>query len=67
MPPAFPYLITGSIASGFYGQPRMTRDIDIVAVLPPPHATQLAGLLGPEFVCDAEVIRDAITARRISA
>lgn len=60
-----PYLITGSIASGFYGQPRMTRDIDIVAVLHPPHATQLADLLGPEFVCDAGVIRDAIAARRI--
>jgi hypothetical protein len=55
-----PYLITGSIAAGLYGQPRMTRDIDVVAVLHPPHASRLAGLLGPEFICDADVIRDAI-------
>jgi hypothetical protein len=26
------YMVTGSIASGHYGQPRMTRDTDIVAV-----------------------------------
>lgn len=55
-----PYLITGSIAAGLYGQPRMTRDIDIVAVLYPPHATRLTALLGPEFDCDADIVRDAI-------
>jgi hypothetical protein len=60
-----PYLITGSIAAGLYGQPRMTRDIDIVAVLHPPHAPRLPELLGPEFVCDAEAIRDAIARRGI--
>jgi hypothetical protein len=59
------YLVTGSIAAGLYGQPRMTRDIDIVAVLYPAHATQLVDLLGPEFVCDTEAIRDAIAQRRI--
>lgn len=60
-----PYMITGSIAAGLYGQPRMTRDIDIVAVLHPPHATVLADQLGREFVCDAESIRESIAARRI--
>ena len=29
------YMLTGSIAAGVYGQPRMTRDIDVVAVLYP--------------------------------
>lgn len=60
-----PYLITGSIAAGLYGQPRMTRDIDIVAVLHPPQATRLTRLLGPEFISDAEIIRDAIAGHRI--
>jgi hypothetical protein len=26
------YMLTGSVAAGWYGQPRMTRDIDLVAV-----------------------------------
>jgi hypothetical protein len=60
-----PYLITGSIAAGFYGQPRMTRDIDIVAVLHPHDAMRLAQRLEPEFVSDVEVIRDAIASRRM--
>jgi hypothetical protein len=60
-----PYMITGSIAAGFYGQPRMTRDIDIVAVLHPQDATRLARLLEPEFVSDVDVIRDAIGSRRM--
>ena len=59
------YLVTGSIAAGLYGQPRMTRDIDIVAVLHPPHATRLARILTPDFICDTELIREAIAARRI--
>jgi len=57
------YLITGSIAAGLYGQPRTTRDIDIVAVLYPAHASRLVDLFGSEFICDAEVIRAAIERR----
>ena len=59
------YLVTGSMASGFYGQPRMTRDIDIVAVLLPPHAPQLGEWLGSEFICDADVAKRAIAERRM--
>ena len=58
------YMITGSIAAGLYGQPRMTRDIDIVAVLYPSHAARLSEQLAPEFVSDVDVIRDAIAGRR---
>lgn len=57
------YMITGSIAAGYYGQPRMTRDIDIVAVLVPPQAAQLEKWLSPEFLCDPETARAAIAAR----
>jgi hypothetical protein len=59
------YMVTGSMASGHYGQPRMTRDIDIVAVLVPPQAPKLGEWLGPEFICDADVARHAIAERRI--
>jgi hypothetical protein len=59
------YMITGSIAAGLYGQPRMTRDIDVVAVLYPAHATSLVENLAPDFSCDLETIRAAIAARRI--
>jgi hypothetical protein len=59
------YMITGSIAAGLYGQPRMTRDIDVVAVLYPAHATTLVDSLAPDFTCDLETVRDAIAARRI--
>jgi hypothetical protein len=58
------YMITGSIAAGHYGQPRMTRDIDIVVALFPAHVGRLPDLLGPEFLCDIDVARDAISARR---
>ena len=60
-----PYMVTGSIAAGLYGQPRMTRDIDVVAVLHPPHATRLVKLFEADFVCDADVMREAIANRRV--
>jgi len=59
------YMITGSIAAGLYGQPRMTRDIDVVAVLYPAHAARLGEILGSEFTTDAESAREAIVARRM--
>jgi hypothetical protein len=60
-----PYMLTGSLAAGVYGQPRMTRDIDLVAVLYPPHAARLRDVLGTEFVIDVPTVRDASAARRI--
>ncbi len=54
-----PYMVSGSVASIAYGEPRLTHDIDIVIELDRPHA----GLLSlhfppPEFYCPpADVIR----------
>lgn len=56
-----PYMITGSIAAGHYGHPRMTRDIDIVVQLEPADAPRLAAALGDEFAADPETIRAAIS------
>lgn len=56
-----PYLVTGSVASMAYGEPRLTNDIDIVAEIEERH---IAGLLSSfpaeEFYISEEMIREAI-------
>ena len=47
-----PYLITGSIATILYGEPRFTNDIDVVEAFP-----------GDEFYLDPERIRQAVAAK----
>lgn len=59
-----PYLVTGSIASSFYGSPRATRDIDLVAAIRLDHVAPLVSALGRDFYADAEMMREAITAKR---
>jgi hypothetical protein len=58
------YMIGGSQAAMYYGEPRLTRDIDVVAALT---ADQLPALLArfpaDEFYLDEETARDAIRAR----
>ena len=55
------YLITGSIASMFYGEPRLTNDIDIVADIREHHIQELKGYF-PEkdFYISENAIRGAI-------
>lgn len=48
-------MLTRSVAAGWYAQPRMTRDIDLVAILYPAHAAKLANGLGDECECDYEL------------
>lgn len=56
-----PYALTGSIASTAYGEPRATRDIDIVAELKEEDVDGLrARFPAPEFYLDIETARDAI-------
>jgi hypothetical protein len=55
-----PYMLTGSLASGHYGEPRMTRDVDVVVELVPADAVRLATLFGEEFDVDVETVRRAI-------
>ncbi|MBI4591674.1 MAG: hypothetical protein HY725_22840 [Candidatus Rokubacteria bacterium] len=58
------YMVSGSQASIYYGEPRMTQDIDIVADMTLSH---LPGLLErfalPEFYLSEEAAREAIVAR----
>lgn len=47
-----PYVVGGSVASGAYGQPRQTNDIDIAVAVDLPRALCLAGELESEFMVD---------------
>lgn len=52
-----PYFITGSIASIFYGEPRLTHDIDIVIHLNPSNIQRLNALFPLEqYYCPPEEV-----------
>ncbi|MGH7148874.1 MAG: hypothetical protein ACREIJ_13375, partial [Nitrospiraceae bacterium] len=56
-----PYLITGSVASMAYGEPRLTNDIDLVAGIDQKHISGLLAAFPPEsFYLSEEAIRAAI-------
>jgi hypothetical protein len=56
-----PYAIVGSFASGAWGEPRMTRDIDIVVSLSPPQVTALcAAFPDDEFYVSQSSAAEAV-------
>jgi hypothetical protein len=58
------YMVSGSHASIYYGEPRMTQDIDVVADLAPAHVPVLLDrFAAPEFYMSEEAAREA-TVRR---
>jgi hypothetical protein len=59
-----PYMITGSVASSYHGEPRATRDLDIV-IDPDPEALSrlIAGLVADGWYVDAEVALRALADR----
>lgn len=57
-----PYLITGSVASMAYGEPRLTNDIDLVAAIESKQIPELlAAFPSPSFYLSDEAMRAAIT------
>jgi len=59
-----PYLITGSVATILYGEPRFTNDIDVVVRLSPNRIDDLVEAFpGDEFYLDAERIRQAVASK----
>jgi len=55
------YLVTGSVASMAYGEPRLTNDIDIVADIRLSHIPGLLAAFPKEdYYIDEEMIKDAI-------
>ncbi len=55
-----PYMVTGSMAVNYYGQPRMTRDIDVVVELTGADADWLRELFAEDFYIDVDAARQAI-------
>ena len=56
-----PYLVTGSVASMAYGEPRLTNDIDIVAAIEESHIPGLlAAFPAGAYYISADMIRQAI-------
>lgn len=56
-----PYMVTGSMAVNYYGQPRMTRDIDIVLQVDLREAETVYGLFAGDFYVDRGAILEAVT------
>ena len=58
------YMVSGSQASIYYGEPRMTQDIDVIAEVTPAHLPALLErFASPQFYLSEEAARQAIIAR----
>ena len=59
-----PYMVTGSAAVIIYGEPRMTHDVDLIAVLDRGHIARLPEVFPPaEFYCPPPAMISAEAAR----
>lgn len=59
-----PYMVTGSLASSYHGEPRSTRDVDIV--IDPDAGTLdrlVEGIVAAGFYVDPDAARSALAAR----
>ncbi|HLP44959.1 MAG TPA: nucleotidyl transferase AbiEii/AbiGii toxin family protein [Candidatus Kapabacteria bacterium] len=54
------YMLSGSVALTFYGKPRMTRDIDIVIVIPPQEIDRFVKIFEQDFYIDRDMVEDAV-------
>jgi hypothetical protein len=61
------YAITGSVASGFHGEPRATLDVDLIADLRPAAAAQLVDAIGTTYYIDASAVRRTRTGDSFNA
>jgi hypothetical protein len=55
-----PFMLTGSFAMAYYGQPRMTRDLDLVVSMAEEDVQGIVALLSPDFYIDPDDVRSAI-------
>lgn len=58
-----PYMVAGSVGSGYYGQPRSTNDVDIVIDPTAEQLEQWLLLLGSDYYVSPEAARDALSRR----
>ena len=55
-----PYMVVGSMAVNYYGQPRFTHDLDLVARVSAGHVAGLLAAFGGEFYISEDGIRRAL-------
>lgn len=60
-----PFMLTGSFALGYYGKPRMTRDLDFVVALLERHVERLVEAFSPDFYIDEDEARAAVKTQRM--
>lgn len=60
-----PYMVSGSLALGYYAQPRMTRDIDVVVELEHEGIQRLVAAFAADFYCDEDAVKRAVATRRL--
>ncbi|MFI5198246.1 MAG: hypothetical protein ACHQJD_06475 [Thermoanaerobaculia bacterium] len=58
-----PWMLTGSAASSYYGEPRATNDLDIVVDPTPAQIDAFAESLSGSFYVNREEVREALAAR----
>lgn len=56
-----PYMISGSVSSSFHGQPRATRDVDIVIAPTEKQLLDFVNSLGQDYYVSLEAVRQALT------
>ena len=55
------YMVTGSVATIFFGEPRFTNDIDIVVNLGPERIAEFCRAFpAPDFYLSEEAVREAV-------
>lgn len=60
-----PFMLTGSFAMAYYGQPRMTRDLDLVVAMSAGDVDRVVAALSPDFYIDADDVRAAVETERL--
>src|SRR5689334_9777431 len=60
-----PFMLTGSFALGYYGKPRMTRDLDFVVALMEQHVPGLVNAFCADFYIDEDDARTAVRSQRM--
>lgn len=60
-----PFMLTGSFALGYYGKPRMTRDLDFVVALIARQVDGLVAAFSQDFYIDEGAVRTAVKSQRM--
>jgi hypothetical protein len=55
-----PFMLTGSMAMNYYAQPRMTRDIDVVAAIEAKDIESILRLFSGDYYVSAESVRESV-------